>query len=122
MKLPYANFCQLCFQLLYFFQCIVMNRTHTYHAATVFQAKPLGHIDGVVIPIPHIDSSLCVVYAVEMFDRVWRETPPYSDRYHYARFLSHLTKNRTAEHGAAATQLAMELFGGLGFLDDFGIR
>ena len=56
-----------------------------------------------------------------MFDRAWHETPPYSDRYHYARFLSHLTKNRTAEHGAAATQLAMEIFGGLGFLDDFGI-
>jgi alkylation response protein AidB-like acyl-CoA dehydrogenase len=60
-------------------------------------------------------------HAVERFDRVWHETPPYSDQYHYARFLSHLTKNRTAEHGAAVTQLAMETFGGLGFLDDFGI-
>ncbi|MBI5564332.1 MAG: acyl-CoA dehydrogenase family protein [Chloroflexi bacterium] len=60
-------------------------------------------------------------HAVAWFDRVWRETPPYSERYHYARFLSHLLKNRTAEHGAAATQLAMELFGGIGFLDDFPI-
>ena len=62
-----------------------------------------------------------VFHAIERFDRAWRETPPYSDRYHYARFLSHLTKNRTAEHAAAATQLAMELFGGIGFLEDFGM-
>ncbi len=45
----------------------------------------------------------------------------HSDRYHYARFLSRFTKNRTAEHADAVTQLAMELFGGIGFLDDFGI-
>jgi len=47
--------------------------------------------------------------------------PPYDASYHYARFLSHLAKNRTADHSAAVTQLAMELFGGLGFLDEYAI-
>ena len=60
-----------------------------------------------------------VFHAIHVFDGAWRETPPYTDRYHYARFLSHLAKNRTAEHAAHATLLAMELFGGLGFLDEY---
>lgn len=59
--------------------------------------------------------------AVEAFDRAWEAEPPYDEAYHYARFLSHLTKNRTAEHAAAATRLAMELFGGLGFLEDYAV-
>ncbi len=57
--------------------------------------------------------------AVEAFDRAWNERPPYSANYHYARFLSHLAKNRTADHAAAITRLAMELFGGLGFLEEY---
>ncbi|GAB5602542.1 acyl-CoA dehydrogenase family protein [Thermus sp. FJN-A] len=59
--------------------------------------------------------------AVAWFDRVWRERPPYSPDYHLARLLSHLAKGRTAEHGTAVTQLAMELFGGLGFLEEYGV-
>lgn len=59
--------------------------------------------------------------AVEQFDRVWRERRPYSPAYHYARFLIHLAKNRTAEHAAAMTSLAMELFGGLGFLEEYAV-
>ncbi|HEX7976698.1 MAG TPA: acyl-CoA dehydrogenase family protein [Anaerolineales bacterium] len=60
-------------------------------------------------------------HAVRAFDGAWKETPPYTPAYHYARFLSHLAKNRTADHATAATQLAMELFGGLGFLEDFAV-
>ena len=60
-------------------------------------------------------------HAIQAFDRAWMETPPYSPVYHYARFLSHLAKNRTAEHATSTTQLAMELFGGVGFLEDFAI-
>ncbi len=59
--------------------------------------------------------------AVAQFDRVWEERPPYSEAYHLARLLSHLAKGRTAEHGTAVTALAMELFGGLGFLEDYGV-
>jgi acyl-CoA dehydrogenase len=82
---------------------------------------PLVRYDLTDLAVRTAAGSALLFHAVEWFDRAWHETPPYSDRYHYARFLSHLTKNRTAEHGAAATQLAMEIFGGLGFLDDFGI-
>ncbi len=60
-------------------------------------------------------------HAIQAFDKAWLEKPPYSPAYHYARFLSHLAKNRTAEHAAFATQLAMELFGGLGFMEDYAI-
>lgn len=60
-------------------------------------------------------------HAMQAFELAWRETPPYNPAYHYARFLSHLAKNSTAEHSAAATQLAMELFGGAGFMEDFAV-
>ncbi|MCS7057314.1 MAG: acyl-CoA dehydrogenase family protein [Meiothermus sp.] len=59
--------------------------------------------------------------AVAAWEEAWRETPPYSPRYHYARLLAHLAKARTAEHGTYCTQLAMELFGGVGFVEDFAI-
>ena len=59
--------------------------------------------------------------AVDQFDRVWNQRRPYSPDYHYARFLIHLAKNRTAEHAAAMTSLAMELFGGLGFLEEYAV-
>ena len=59
-----------------------------------------------------------VFHAVSAFDQSWHSTPPYSAPYHYARFLSHLAKNRTAEHAAQVTRLAMEIFGGMGFLEE----
>lgn len=62
-----------------------------------------------------------VFYAIHAFNQAWKELPPYSSSYHYARFLSHLAKNRTAEHASVATQLAMEVFGGLGFMEDFAV-
>lgn len=60
-------------------------------------------------------------HAVDAFDRAWGQQPPYGPEYHYARFLSHLAKNRTADHSAAVTLLGMELFGGLGFLEEYPI-
>ncbi len=60
-------------------------------------------------------------HAIQAFDAAWNDRPPYTSAYHYARFLSHLAKNRTADHAASATQLAMELVGGLGFMEDFAI-
>jgi acyl-CoA dehydrogenase len=62
-----------------------------------------------------------VFHAIELFDRSWHEVPPYSSPYHYARFFSHLAKNRTADHAAEVTKLAMELFGGLGFLEEYAV-
>jgi acyl-CoA dehydrogenase len=69
-----------------------------------------------------IAGGLCLVFhAIEKFDESWNEKPPYTLGYHYARFLSHLAKNRTARHAAESTRIAMELFGGLGFLEEFPI-
>jgi acyl-CoA dehydrogenase len=59
--------------------------------------------------------------AIEAFDRAWHQRPPYGESYHLARFFSHLAKGRTAEHSAEITQLAMELFGGLGFLEEYAV-
>lgn len=59
--------------------------------------------------------------AVDAFDGCWHGRPPYGASYHYARFLSHLAKNRTADHAAESTRLAMELFGGLGFLEEYAV-
>ncbi|EKP95143.1 acyl-CoA dehydrogenase family protein [Thermaerobacter subterraneus] len=60
-------------------------------------------------------------HAADLFEKAWDELPPYTSRYHYARFLSHLAKNRTADHAAEVTRLAMELFGGLGFLEEYAV-
>ncbi|MGH8161064.1 MAG: acyl-CoA dehydrogenase family protein, partial [Gammaproteobacteria bacterium] len=60
--------------------------------------------------------------AVAAFDGAWHERPPYSKKYHAARFWSHLAKVRTADHAAAVTQMAMELFGGIGFLGEYAVE
>ncbi len=60
-------------------------------------------------------------YGVKKFDEAWLDVPPYTARYHLARMTTHLAKNRTAEHASAITGMAMELFGGLGFLEEYGI-
>jgi len=60
-------------------------------------------------------------HAIDRFDRAWDARPPYTPQYHYARFLTHVAKNRTADHSAAVTAMAMELFGGLGFLEEYGV-
>jgi len=59
--------------------------------------------------------------AVEAFDRCWHVPPPFSADYHYARLFAHLAKGRTAEHAAVCTQLGLELFGGLGFLEEVAV-
>lgn len=60
-------------------------------------------------------------YAIDHFEKAWQERPPYSDAYHYARFLSHIAKKKTAEHAAEITRMGMELFGGLGFLEEYAV-
>lgn len=59
--------------------------------------------------------------AVAAFDGIWQEPPPFGEDYHAARFWSHLAKTRTADHAAAVTQMGMELFGGLGFLEEYAV-
>ena len=70
-----------------------------------------------------IEGSLALALrAVEQFERCHREAPPYSDAYHYARLLTHLAKNLTAEVAAETTRTAMELLGGLGFLEEYPLE
>lgn len=60
-------------------------------------------------------------YGVQKFNDAWMDRPPYTSRYHLARLVTHLAKSRTADHSAAMTAMAMELFGGLGFLEEYAI-
>jgi len=68
-----------------------------------------------------IEGALALTFkAVDEFQRSLEARPPsYTRGYHYARFLTHIAKNLTAEVAARVTQLAMEAFGGIGFLTEF---
>ncbi|MEO0144734.1 MAG: acyl-CoA dehydrogenase family protein [candidate division WOR-3 bacterium] len=54
--------------------------------------------------------------AISEFNKVFNEKPKFSQYYNYARFLTHIAKNRTAELSIKITLLAREIFGGFGFL------
>jgi acyl-CoA dehydrogenase len=82
---------------------------------------PLVRRDLTDLAVRTAGGTLLIFHAIEAFDHAWHDLPPYTAGYHYARFLSHLAKNRTAEHAAECTLLAMELFGGLGFLDEVAV-
>lgn len=87
----------------------------------VIKDHPLVRRDLTELAVRMAGGTALVFHAVEAFQRAWLERPPYSEAYHYARFLSHLAKNRTADHAAAVTRMAMELFGGLGFLEEYAV-
>lgn len=60
--------------------------------------------------------------AIFEFNKVFHEKPKFSDYYHYARFLTHIAKNRTAELSIKSTLIAREIFGGFGFLNESPIE
>lgn len=60
--------------------------------------------------------------AVHLLDEVWLEKPPYSDRYHLFRLVTHLAKYWTAEFAVQAAKWAMEVHGGLGTLQEYGVE
>jgi alkylation response protein AidB-like acyl-CoA dehydrogenase len=60
--------------------------------------------------------------AARLLDSVWREQPPYSDRYHLFRLTAHLAKYWTAEFAAQTAKWAMEVYGGLGILEEFRVE
>jgi hypothetical protein len=71
----------------------------------------------------YIEGSMALAFkAVDLFERSWKDTPPYTDAYHYARLLAHITKNTTAEMSAHTTKVAMELLGGIGFLNEYPVE
>ncbi|ADG05868.1 acyl-CoA dehydrogenase family protein [Kyrpidia tusciae] len=100
----------------------VMERVRRRHSfGRALQDHPLVRRDLVDMAVRLVGGTVLGFHAVEAFQRAWHERPPYSPAYHYARFLSHLAKNRTADHAAEITRLAMELFGGLGFLEEYAV-
>ncbi len=82
---------------------------------------PLIRRDMVDLAVRQAGGLAIAFHAVEAFDKAWHDHPPYTPAYHYARFLSHLAKNRTADHAAEITRLGMEVFGGLGFLEEYAV-
>jgi len=57
--------------------------------------------------------------AIELLDLVWQETPPYSDRYHLFRLVTHLAKYWTAELAVQFAKWNMEVHGGMGVLTEY---
>ncbi|MCI0697506.1 acyl-CoA dehydrogenase family protein [candidate division KSB1 bacterium] len=60
--------------------------------------------------------------SVQLLNEVWRETPPYSDRYHLFRLVAHFAKYWTAEFAAQTSKWAMEVYGGIGTLAEYHVE
>lgn len=70
-----------------------------------------------------IEGAMALTFkAIDQFQKSWIDTPPYTEKYHYARLLTHITKNITAETAAYASKMAMEIHGGIGFLEEYPIE
>ncbi|MBI4556089.1 MAG: acyl-CoA dehydrogenase family protein [Candidatus Hydrogenedentes bacterium] len=59
---------------------------------------------------------------VKVFNEIWRETPPYSEKFHLFRILVHLAKYWTAEFAVQTAKWCMEVHGGIGTLAEFGVE
>ena len=71
----------------------------------------------------YIEGALALAFkAVDQFEKSWKDAPPYTPAYHYARLLTHIAKNVTADMSSYVTKGAMELLGGLGFLNEFPVE
>jgi len=60
--------------------------------------------------------------SLALLNEVWQEKPPYSDRYHLFRLVTHLAKYWTAEFAVQTAKWAMEVHGGLGTLQEFHVE
>ncbi|MCL4493988.1 MAG: acyl-CoA dehydrogenase family protein [Firmicutes bacterium] len=100
----------------------VMERVQRRHSfGRVLQDHPLIRHDLTDLAVRSAAGLALAFYGVGKFDQAWDERPPYTGRYHLARLVTHLAKNRTADHAASMTATAMELFGGLGFLEEYAV-
>ena len=71
----------------------------------------------------YIEGTLALTFkAIDQFQKSWSDVPPYTDKYHYARLLTHIAKNLTSEMASFVTRMAMELLGGLGFLNEYPVE
>ena len=60
--------------------------------------------------------------SVTLLNEVWRLGPPYSERFHLFRLVTHLAKYWTAELAVQMAKWSMEVHGGVGTLAEFGIE
>jgi acyl-CoA dehydrogenase len=60
--------------------------------------------------------------AVSLLDKVWQETPPYSESYSLFRLIAHLAKYWTAEFAVQTAKWAMEVHGGVGTLEEYRVE
>ena len=60
--------------------------------------------------------------SVLRLNEVWREKPPYSDRYHLFRLVAHLAKYWTSDFAPQIARWAMEVHGALGVLAEFPVE
>jgi acyl-CoA dehydrogenase len=60
--------------------------------------------------------------SIVRLDEVWRERPPYSDRYHLFRLIAHLAKYWTSDVAPDIARWAMEVHGALGVLVEFPVE
>ncbi len=96
-----------------------MDRRHAFGAPLAQQ--PLVQRDLIELTVRLAACEALTLCAASRFQLSCHETPPFSDEYQLTRAWSHLAKSRTAEHAIVITQRAMELFGGIGFVDDVAI-
>ncbi|MEM3638208.1 MAG: acyl-CoA dehydrogenase family protein [Conexivisphaerales archaeon] len=71
----------------------------------------------------YIEGTMLLTFkAIDLFQKYCMDTYPYSEGYHFARLLTHISKNLTADMASHVTKLAMELHGGVGFLTEFAVE
>ena len=69
--------------------------------------------------IQHLREASALAWeAVRLLDKVWQEKPPYSEQYHLFRLVAHLAKYWTAEFAVQTAKWAMEVYGGVGTLQE----
>jgi len=57
--------------------------------------------------------------SLKLLNETWQQKPPYSERYHLFRLVTHLAKYWTAELAVQTAKWAMEVHGGLATLQEF---
>jgi alkylation response protein AidB-like acyl-CoA dehydrogenase len=70
-----------------------------------------------------LEAALALAWeAVRLLDQLWQATPRYPEQYHLFRLLAHLAKYWTAEYAVQTAKWAMEIYGGIGTLAEFGVE
>lgn len=83
---------------------------------------PLMRRDLLEMQLRTLGSMALAFRATARFSEGWLDHPPFGDRYNVTRVWCHLAKMRSAEHALESTQQATEIFGGIGFVEDFAIH